>query len=203
MNNIVNEFNFVLCDPIMCITLCPSLFAGDINHTSGLCRGIIVVLFAIAVFGLLSYQSISPHDSKFTALNKFILPSLQHVNTSECLNISLTDPNAITLERLDLLYYLNSNKEKKELRIVQNIASHWEQLGRRLIGYQLVENIAKNHDKGLDYIEKCCWNVLKRWLEQTEGPYPVSWEGLINGLKDSQLLRQANKLKQALKCILS
>lgn len=43
-----------------------------------------------------------------------------------------------------------------------------------------------------------CHDMLQHWLQSGTGPYPVTWSGLIEVMKDVQLGEEAKQLKKAL-----
>ena len=88
---------------------------------------------------------------------------------------------------------------KKELRIRDEIAGKWKDIGR-LLGCS-VDLIAKNHNIGTGYYEDCCRDMLEEWLAKGATRYPVSWNSLIKVLRDIKLSRVANDIEMALDCV--
>lgn len=46
-------------------------------------------------------------------------------------------------------------------------------------------------------VEECCRDIVNMWLQnETEGEYPVTWQGLNELLEDHELSQLVMKLKQ-------
>ena len=52
--------------------------------------------------------------------------------------------------------------------------------------------IAKDHRE----VTECCREVFYEWLEQKDGDYSVSWEGLCELLEDMDLSTLASQIRQ-------
>ena len=81
----------------------------------------------------------------------------------------------------------------KSLWILDEISSRWTEAGDLL-------GLSPAH---LDGIEEhrlrdarlCCRDVLQDWIQDNQGSYPVSWEGLICLLKDMKLIVLAKEVQ--------
>lgn len=117
-----------------------------------------------------------------------------------CWVLDRCDSNAIREDHLVYLQYLDSEKEKQELKIINTIAGSWEKLGS-LFGYD-VNEIAKNYVSGMDHGYNCCRDVLTRWFKNRGARrYPLSWNGLIKAFKSIDMNHVADQINEALKCV--
>ena len=90
--------------------------------------------------------------------------------------------------------------KKKHLRVMENIAHKWKNLGTIfgipeavLIGYQR-RNMGNQDD--------CLCAVIGKWMESGSRPnretYPYTWDGFIRALRDISLDEVAEDLMEAL-----
>ena len=81
-----------------------------------------------------------------------------------------------------------------QLKVVENVAHDWKKLGLLLeINYDVLQTIAKNNAFHMD----CCLEVLQKWLNGC-ACHPITWERLIEALKDADYLRLASDLEKLL-----
>ena len=79
---------------------------------------------------------------------------------------------------------------------MDRISSRWRDIGE-LIGLSVsaLRNIAtEHHSKPLE----CCRAVLDHWLENPPTEYPLTWEKLIELLKDCKLGQVVSELQSVL-----
>ena len=85
----------------------------------------------------------------------------------------------------------------KQLKLVQSVAADWKQLGVMLeLNYDVLQSIQKNNRF---ICEDCCLEVLHKWLSG-EGCQPITWERLVQALKDLGLTALAAQLHELLSC---
>ena len=79
---------------------------------------------------------------------------------------------------------------------MDNISHKWRTIGERLdLTSSKLQCIEVDH-RGIS--EECCRAVLCIWLNNPPDEYPISWDGLIELLEDSQLGQVASKLRKIL-----
>ena len=79
---------------------------------------------------------------------------------------------------------------------MENISPNWRDIGE-LIGLSvptLTSIATEHHDKPLE----CCRAVLDQWLENPPTEYPLTWEKLIELLKDCKLGQIVSELQSVL-----
>ena len=104
--------------------------------------------------------------------------------------------SALTIGQLILLKWKNEQGQEQRLRILEEVCTKWKDIGG-------VIGLSPNH---LDAIEKhrlgdmmeCCRDVFSVWLQQEEGSYPVTWDGIRELLKDMKLSAIAKKIDEFL-----
>ena len=104
--------------------------------------------------------------------------------------------SAPTIGQLILLKWKNKQGQEQRLRILHEVCTKWKDIGG-VIGL---------NPSPLDAIEKhrlgdmmeCCRDVFRVWLQQEEGSYPVTWDGVRELLKDMELFCTAQKLDEFL-----
>lgn len=101
-----------------------------------------------------------------------------------------------TMELIYLIKYTKSDGQMKEFRLLQNVQRHWEDIGI-LVGIH--PNTLKSFQlqRG-NNLEKQCQDVFQTWLEQGLKKYPVTWNGLLEVLKDVQLNEISRELEKVL-----
>ena len=79
---------------------------------------------------------------------------------------------------------------------MDNISHEWRTIGERLdlTSSQLQSLAAEHRDKP----KECCRAVLCLWLNNPPDEYPITWDGLIELLEDSQLGQVASELRKIL-----
>ena len=126
-----------------------------------------------------------------------------------CINIkytilflSVTTPVALllavplTLRTITSYKWTDRYDQPKSLRILDEISSRWTEAGDLLgLSPARLEGI---EEQRLRNARSCCRDVLHDWIQDNQGSYPVSWEGLISLLKDMKLTVLANKLENSL-----
>ena len=81
----------------------------------------------------------------------------------------------------------------KQLKVVESVAADWKQLGLVL---EFKYSVLKAIEKDNRFIcEDCCFEVLHKWLSG-EACQPITWERLIEALRDLELKALASKLEK-------
>lgn len=84
----------------------------------------------------------------------------------------------------------------KNWKVIQKLAANWEEFAYTLqFSYEVVQNI--HRDTANFGVESSCREVFTRWLNG-EGCEPITWERLIEALKDSDRSMLAEELEQRL-----
>ena len=104
--------------------------------------------------------------------------------------------SAPTIGELILLKWENERGQEQRLRILEEVCIKWKDIGC-VIGLS---------PSRLDAIEvyrfhnakECCRDVFGVWLEQEEGRYLVTWDGVRELLKDMELSATAQKIDEFL-----
>ena len=105
----------------------------------------------------------------------------------------------VTNHYLSRMEYVE-NGTKKEVRIYDESAHMWPQIGENLgIEGGVLTSIKRDGHDNRERVVK----VLGKWYENANGlphadEYPMTWKGLINLLKNSDLNRLAEKVRKAL-----
>ena len=103
----------------------------------------------------------------------------------------------LTLRTITLYKWTDENGQPKSLRILDEISSRWTGAGDLLgLSPARLKGIEEHR---LRNARLCCHDVLQDWIQDNQGSYPVSWEGLICLLKDMRLTVLANELEIALR----
>lgn len=103
---------------------------------------------------------------------------------------------------LQLIKWSNKEGQREELRILRELATHWEDIGALLSLSTAEMGIIKRNN--ISDQSGCIRDTLSKWLMNgsrlpNARQYPVSWKGLYQLLVDAQLSTQvAHPLKQAL-----
>ena len=103
----------------------------------------------------------------------------------------------LTLRTITLYKWTDENGQPKSLRILDEISSRWTEVGD-LLGLSPASLEAIEVDR-LRMSRSCCRDVLHDWIQNNQGSYPVSWEGLICLLTDMKLTILAKELENALR----
>ena len=104
------------------------------------------------------------------------------------------------LGQLMHLHYLDQEGKRHELKVMNEVASSWKDLGS-LFNYD-TKQIAQNNNRGGDYAMDCCREVLEKWSSKGRArSYRFSWNGLIQALRDIDLNRIADDIDIALNCV--
>ena len=98
---------------------------------------------------------------------------------------------------ITLYKWNDENGQLKSLRILDEISSRWTEAGD-LLGLSPARLESVEADR-LKVSKSCCRDVLHDWIQDNQGSYPVSWEGLICLLKDMKLTILAKELDNALR----
>ena len=101
----------------------------------------------------------------------------------------------LTLGTITLYKWTDGNGQPKSLRILDEISSRWTEVGD-LVGLSPAHLEGIEMDR-LRVSKLCCRDVLHDWIQDNQGSYPVSWEGLICLLKDMNLTVLAEELENA------
>ena len=107
------------------------------------------------------------------------------------------------MKYFNLIRYHDPNtSEKKELRILDDLSTDWEDIGE-ILGFRPPEINAIRHARaGITPIQ-CFQEVISKWIQNADNmpfrkQYPCNWKGLYNMLRDSKHGATANDLKAAI-----
>ena len=101
------------------------------------------------------------------------------------------------LRTITLYKWTDENDQPKSLRILDEISSRWTEAGDLLgLSPARLKGIEEHR---LRDARSCCRDVLQDWIQDKQGSYPVSWEGLICLLMDMKLTILAKELENALR----
>ena len=93
------------------------------------------------------------------------------------------------------LYQLDLLKDK---RIIQEVGVDWEKLASRLqFDYKVIRTIKEDNSGHEERTEASCRDMLRRWLDG-EACEPVTWERLVEAIRDIPLDTLATEIKQLL-----
>ena len=80
----------------------------------------------------------------------------------------------------------------KHLKVVESVGVKWKKLGLLLqFDYDVIETIEND---ARSQTEECCLKLLNRWLKG-EACHPVTWERLIEALRDAEHAKLASQLE--------
>jgi len=96
-----------------------------------------------------------------------------------------------TIQRITLIKY-RAHNEILTFRLLEKIQGKWCEIGT-LLGVPMNAIIGSH----MTITEKC-QEVVRVWLEMGSQEYPVEWESLIKVLRDAQMGKVADDLKNAL-----
>ena len=119
----------------------------------------------------------------------------------KCRRVNRYGRHDITLPRLAFMEYLDDTGQKRELRVIESIASYWKDLAITFgLDWRL---IALNRNNEVDYAKNCCYDVLNVWLIKSPPGYPRSWDSLVKALRNIEVNSVADDIETALNyCIL-
>ena len=101
--------------------------------------------------------------------------------------------SAPTIGQLILLKWKNKQGQEQRLRILQEVCTKWKDIGGVIgLNPSRLDAIEKHR---LGDMMECCRDVFSVWLQQEEGSYPVTWDGVHELLKDMELFCIAQKLE--------
>ena len=103
----------------------------------------------------------------------------------------------LTLRTITLYKWTDENGQPKSLRILDEISSRWTEAGD-LLGLNPAR-LKGIEEYQLRDARSCCREILKDWIQDNQGYYPVSWEGLMCLLEDMELTAVAKELENALR----
>ena len=103
----------------------------------------------------------------------------------------------LTLRTITLFKWTDENGQPKSHRILDEISSRWIEAGDLL-------GLSPARLKGIEVYQlkearSCCRDVLQDRIQDNQGPYSVSWVGLICLLTDMKLTILAKDLQCALR----
>ena len=113
------------------------------------------------------------------------------------IHVSILLAVPLTLGTITLYKWTDENSQPKSLRILDEISSRWTEAGD-LLGLSPARLESIEADR-LKVSKSCCRDVLRDWIKDNRGSYPVSWEGLICLLTDMELTNLAKELESALR----
>ena len=90
----------------------------------------------------------------------------------------------------------NSAGATERVTILDDVCSEWKRIGDLLALNPGHLKAIENDNRGVAY--DCCRAVFHDWLQEEEGEYSVTWEGLCELLEDMQLSNLANRLRKIL-----
>ena len=98
---------------------------------------------------------------------------------------------------LTLIKWNDASGTIQRFYLMNRISAKWRKIGKLLdLSAAQLQGIATEH---LGNQEDCCSAVLLKWMENPPHEYPVSWEGLMELLEDSELSQVVEELKTALR----
>ena len=101
-----------------------------------------------------------------------------------------------TMPQLQLLE-LSANQDGEDLRIVQDIGTHYLNFGTRLLNDEQgsqVKSLEHQFQRDCNAIN---WNILQAWISG-KGRKPISWKTLVTVLREIQLEVLAQKIETSL-----
>lgn len=152
---------------------------------------------------MLESQEDSVEQTGMKELEPNIIPTSTTPSAPQahCTKVDKNSAHTVALPLLYNIHYLDEHGNKYDVRITDEVASHWKDLAMTF-GFD-VHYIALNHNAGSNYVKNCLYDVLKIWMERGGSPqYTMSWNGLIKALKNIQLYSIADRLETALDCVL-
>ena len=96
------------------------------------------------------------------------------------------------LKYIDLITWKNGEKTS-EFRLINHISNKCYEISTQLQVPKWVYGAWVKNNFG-----DTCHDLFQHWLESGHGLYPVTWNGMIQVLKDVQLGEVAKQLKEAL-----
>lgn len=101
------------------------------------------------------------------------------------------------MDRIVLLKWIDEEGRTQRFRLLKEICSKWKLIGD-LIGCSNgdLEAIKEEH-RGSPY--DCCREVFCKWLQQEEGNYCRTWNGLCDLLEDIELCTLAETVRNIVK----
>ena len=124
-------------------------------------------------------------------------------NSCNCCGISLIAILSLSLSNpigdIPNLHYLDilKSKDGKEIRIMESVASEWEELAIRF-GFEKTR-ICNIRRGAFFQIETACFNMFTRWLNGEHDLKPPTWYNLIQCLEDiDEFKNLARDVKEAL-----
>ena len=119
--------------------------------------------------------------------------------------LSLTVPQATvsvlplsppTFRSLNIIKWKNNKGEIERFSVISSVSHKWCKIGTVLgIHHGPLETIFL---RNLKDPEPSCEEVFKKWLDDGSAYYPITWDGLIELLKDAGLPQESEKLRIAL-----
>ena len=98
---------------------------------------------------------------------------------------------------LTLIKWNDASGTTQRFYLMNRISAKWRKIGKLLdLSAAQLQGISTEH---LGNQEDCCSAVLLKWMENPPREYPVSWEGLMELLEDSELSQVVEELKTALR----
>ena len=91
--------------------------------------------------------------------------------------------------------YTSSDGQQKHFRLIDNIQEHWREIGI-LMGIELP--VLNDFEFNCRNLKEQCRKVLETWLTQGSENYPVTWNGMLNVLKDVKLGEISCQLEKVL-----
>ena len=102
-----------------------------------------------------------------------------------------------SLKNFTLLEWTDSNGQRQELRLRDELSDRWQDVGDLLGLPSSRLGGIKQQNQG--NAEMCCREVLLDWLKMDKCSYPVNWAGMLCLLKNVKLSALAVTLQGALK----
>ena len=111
-----------------------------------------------------------------------------------CIMINYCYPDMVPeLHYVDLITW-KSGKVIAEFRLINFISTKCDKISTQLqVPKQVYDVWVKKNNFG-----DACHDMIQHWLESGCGPYPVTWNGMIQVLRDVELGEVAKQLKRAL-----
>ena len=106
-------------------------------------------------------------------------------------------PSPVDSKYLQLIKWKDGEGEIHRFHLIDMIANKWRSIGQTLgIKPAQLAGISKQY---MENATDCCRDVLGRWLDNPPSDYPVTWDGLVELLRDVQLSQVADELESALR----
>ena len=102
----------------------------------------------------------------------------------------------IKIQHLALIKWKDDQGCTHRFYLMDKIAYKWRTLGELLgLPFSKLQSLSAEHQ---NRPEDCCRAALGQWLDNPPSDYPITWEGLLELLEDSQLGQVVAELRNVL-----